>query len=132
MKCKVVLADDEPSILHQVHALLDQDFEVVRAVGDGPSLVEAVDECLPDVVVTDISMPRMDGLEATREILRRRPEVPVVILSVHDESAYVEAAFEAGARAYVVKRCAGSDLAPAVRSALSGQTFTSSILSEGE
>jgi DNA-binding NarL/FixJ family response regulator len=127
---KVIVADDDPCVLDQLQGLLDDDFEILKVVVDGQALIDAVAVSPPDVVVSDITMPRVDGLQAARELARRWPRLPVVILSVHDEAAYVDAAAEVGAVGYVVKRRAGSDLIPAIRSALSGQRYISPALDE--
>ena len=127
----LIVADDDPEVLNQLQALLVDEFEILGAVADGQALIDAVERLSPDAVVTDITMPVMNGLQATRELMRRRSLLPVIILSVHDDAAYVEAASDAGALAFVVKRCASSDLVPAIRSALSGKHYMSPVLTDG-
>jgi DNA-binding NarL/FixJ family response regulator len=128
---RVIVADDDPDVLAQLQILLEAACEVVAAMGDGQSLVNEVERLRPDVVIADITMPGMDGLKATEELARRSPDIPVVILSVHDQEPYVQAARDAGAVAYVVKRRASSDLLPAIRSALFGEPYVSPGLRDG-
>ena len=129
---RVIVADDDPLVRGQLQALLESEFDVLAAVADGRSLIQAAGNLLPDIVVVDITMPGMTGFEATRELLRSRSSLLVVIVSVHDEAAYVEAARDAGALGYVVKRHASSNLVPAIRRVLLGERYTSPALAEGE
>ncbi len=126
-RLRLVIADDDPAILDQVAQILSR-FEVVARARNGRVLVEAVDRTEPDIVVTDLSMPVMNGIEATRGIVRARPRVKVVILSVHDDPYYVDAAFEAGASAYVLKIDASRELLAAVDSVWSGGIYRSERL----
>jgi DNA-binding NarL/FixJ family response regulator len=91
---------------------------VVARAADGIECVEAVRRLSPSVVVTDVSMPRMNGIEATRLIKKHCPAVKVIVLSVHDDPAFIEAAFEAGASGYVLKLQAFQDLVPAIENVL--------------
>ena len=122
---RVVLADDHREMLVRVTALLASEFTVVGAVGDGETLLDAEADLRPDVLVIDITMPGISGLEAAALVRRRGSQVPIVFLSVHEEPEFVVAARQAGALGYVSKVRLASDLIPAVRAALDGRRFVS-------
>lgn len=123
-KIRILLADDNPGLRAEVQRNLGREFEVVAAVADGQALLEAFDRFKPDVVVTDISMPVVDGFKAAAE-LRRRGKPPVVFLTVHEDGAFFEEAKALGALGYVLKRSPPSVLATAIRSAYEGHFFLS-------
>jgi len=125
-RVRIVIADDEPLILDQISGLLETRFEVVARAGNGHELLQRVKRFKPAVVVTDITMPELDGIEAARRITKTSPSVKVVILSVYADGGFVEAAFDAGASAYVVKLSAFTELVPAIDSILAGQSYCSS------
>jgi len=122
---RVVLADDHREMLVRITALLASEFTVVGAVGDGEALLDAEADLRPDVLVIDITMPGISGLEAAALMRRRGSQVPIVFLSVHEEPEFVLAARQAGALGYVSKAHLGSDLIPAVLAALDGRSFVS-------
>lgn len=111
---RVLLAEDHPSTTLLLQELLASEFEVIGAVKDGQALVSACAALLPDVVVTDISMPVMDGIAATREILDRDPSARVVFVTVHDDAGLVRCGLAAGGLGFVPKSNAGDELVPAV------------------
>src|SRR5262245_29963263 len=117
-RARVLLADDHADVAEQLRAILEAEFDVVATVQDGLALVAAADSLTPDVVVTDITMPGMDGLTATAEIVRKRPGARVVLVSIHAEPGIQRQGLAAGALGYVVKFTADHDLVPAVRAAL--------------
>jgi DNA-binding NarL/FixJ family response regulator len=121
-RLKILLADDNPALLRELQRALDKEFEIVSTVADGRALLEECDRLHPEVIVTDISMPVMDGFEAAAK-LRRRGTAKVVFLTVHEEHAFVEEARALGAMGYVLKRSRPSVLADAIRSASDGQFF---------
>ena len=123
---RVLIADDHDALLQRVSALLAREFEVIGAVHDGAQLVAAEAALEPDVLIVDISMPGMSGLEATSRIRRRGSHAAVVCLTAHAECDIVEAAIQAGALGYVVKTSLVHDLVPAIRAALEGRQFISS------
>jgi DNA-binding NarL/FixJ family response regulator len=127
-RARVLLADDHPENAALLRELLQLEFEVVAQVDDGASLVDAAAVLSPDVIVCDISMPRMDGIEAAHTILRRDPGARIVFVSVHNEPWLVSRGLAAGAMGYVLKLSAGDDLLPAVRAALRGQRHVSGSL----
>ena len=127
---RLVLADDHPETRALLHGLLDSDFDVVGLVEDGLALVRAAELLQPDVVVTDIAMPGLDGISAAVRVLRTHPETRVVFVSVHTERWFVRSGMAAGGLGYVLKLAAGEDLIPAVRAALLGQVHISKSLRE--
>jgi DNA-binding NarL/FixJ family response regulator len=129
-RARVLLADDHLAVLDDLRVLLESDFEVVAAVGDGHALLSAVEALAPDVIVTDIAMPGLDGITAAGEILRRSPGARIVFVTVHDEAEMVQKGFATGALGYVVKVAAGDDLVPAIRAALRGKQYVSAIASQ--
>ena len=124
-QARIIIADDHPGVLEDVRDLLEPEFDVVRAVRDGELLVSAVDELKPDVVITDVSMPRLSGIEAARRIVQKDSRSRIILLTVHDDAAMVAQGLAAGARGYVIKEKAGRDLADAVRSVLQGNRYVS-------
>jgi DNA-binding NarL/FixJ family response regulator len=123
MTIRVVLADDHPMYRYGLTAILEQAeaIDVVASVGDGAELVSAVREFAPDVVLTDLSMPRFDGVAAITQLLRVQPELPILVLTMHEDDAHVFAALRAGARGYLVKGSDGSEIVRAVYSVAAGE-----------
>jgi DNA-binding NarL/FixJ family response regulator len=120
---RVLLADDHPLVRQGLRAVFDivDDLEVVGEVSDGRAAVRSVLELAPDVVVMDLQMPGLHGIEATREILARRPGTAVLVLTMFEDDDTVFAAVRAGALGYIVKGADGLDIIAAVRAAASGQ-----------
>jgi DNA-binding NarL/FixJ family response regulator len=125
MAIDVLLVDDHGVLRDGVQRLLEAnaDIKVVAAVDDGREAVEKAAALQPDVVVMDISMPHMNGLEATRRIAERAPATAVAILSMHSSREMVREAFAAGARGYVLKESAGGEIVRAVRTVAAGRRF---------
>ena len=121
----VLLADDDKAFLGRVRALLESQFEVVGTVEDGQSLLTAVAKLQPDVVVTDISMPGLNGFQAARLIKKGHPSVRIVFLTVNEESVAAIEARALGIGGYVIKRSAASDLIPAIQEVLRGRAYVS-------
>jgi len=121
-----VIADDDPLVRDQIGSILETHFDVVARAENGRELLKLVEKHSPSVVVTDITMPEMDGIEASRRIAKKFPAVKVVVLSVHDDSAMVEGSFEAGAAGFVSKIAASNELIPAIESVLKGRLYRSS------
>jgi NarL family two-component system response regulator LiaR len=124
---KVLLVDDHQMMRDGLRATLarEPDVEVVGEAGDGHAAITAARALHPDVVVMDISMPGLNGLEATRHILAESPGIKVVALSMHSDRRYVHAAFEAGATGYLLKNSASDELVRALRAAGRGQHYVS-------
>jgi DNA-binding NarL/FixJ family response regulator len=125
LKARVLLADDHPIVLNGLVRVLDQqpDFEVVAQAQDGAEAVERVLSEDIDLAILDVSMPRMTGLQAAREITHRKPEVRVLILSMHENEEYFFEALASGASGYVLKTAVDRDLVEACRAAMRGEPF---------
>jgi DNA-binding NarL/FixJ family response regulator len=123
----VLIADDHGIVRSGLRMLLDRqtDINVVGEADDGVEALELAQAAHPDVAVLDVSMPRMTGLQAAREIVSYAPETRVLLLSMHDDERYFFEGLEAGAAGYVLKRAADTDLIDAVRTVATGQTFLS-------
>jgi DNA-binding NarL/FixJ family response regulator len=117
----IVIADDHPLVLNEVANFLEPHYDVVARAANGRELVNAVAQHSPDLVVADVAMPEMNGIDATREITSEHPNIKVVLLSGYDDPALVEAAFQAGASAYVSKMHAATELLPAIEKALANR-----------
>jgi DNA-binding NarL/FixJ family response regulator len=126
-RATVVLAEDHPRIAEQLCKLLGEEFDVLAVATSGDALVKAVRRLRPDAVVTDISMPGMDGMEAARELLRDLPDLPVIFITVHDDITLARAALSIG-KGYVLKASAGDELVEALRHVLDGGHFLSPAL----
>lgn len=124
-RVRVLLAEDRPAMAKQLSAILSQEFEVIGTVEDGLSLVSAARQMAPDVVVTDISMPGLDGIEAAEQLRRDSASLSVVFITVHSDPQLVERAMTLGKCGYVLKSVAGDDLLLAVRTVVSGGSFVS-------
>jgi DNA-binding NarL/FixJ family response regulator len=122
---RVLLADDHAATMRLWRALLEPEFEVIGTVSDGESLVEAADELDPDVIVTDIAMPRMSGIVAAEVILRRHPAARIVFATVHADRTMLRTGLAVGALGYVLKVRANDDLVAAIRAALKGDLHIS-------
>jgi DNA-binding NarL/FixJ family response regulator len=129
-RARVLLADDHAAVLEDLRALVESEFDVVGSVGDGHALFGAVEGLSPDVVVTDINMPGLDGIAAATKILRQRPDTRIIFVTVHGESEMVRRGLETGALGYVVKMSAGNDLLPAINAALQGKRYVSETIGE--
>lgn len=125
LKAKILLADDHAVVRRGLRLVLDAepDLEVVAEVGDGSDAVERALAEDVDLAVLDVTMPRLTGLQAAHELSKRRPELKVLILSMHDNEQYLFQALRAGASGYVLKTAADRDLVEACRSAMRGEPF---------
>lgn len=122
-KPRIVIADDHQVLADLLRGLLESDFEVVAVVADGRELVAAARQHRPDVIVADISMPSLNGIEAVVHLRELGVEAKVVFLTMHRDVAYARLALDAGASGFVLKHSAASELVTAVREALRGQTY---------
>jgi two-component system response regulator NreC len=129
---RILIADDHDVVCAGVRLLIEKEsgWEVCGEAGDGREAVALAEKCQPDVVVLDLTMPGLNGLEAARQIKRRLPEVEVVMLTAHDNEDLVHQVFEVGARSYVLKTEAAKHLIPALRSAYAHKPFFTSKVSE--
>ncbi|MBP1602015.1 MAG: two component transcriptional regulator, LuxR family [Acidobacteria bacterium] len=120
---RVLLADDHLLVAEGLKSLLSTEFELVGVVEDGRALVEAARKLRPDVIVADITMPHLNGIDALAQLKQDDEQVRVVFLTMHPEVAYARRALEAGALGYVLKHSAPSELIAAIRAALDGKTW---------
>ena len=122
-RATVLIADDHTIVIEGLVSLLKDRFDVVGAVGDGSRLLDEAARLRPDVVVTDISMPGANGLEALGRLKAARAEVKVVVLTMHADAELATEALRAGASGYVVKQSAGAELVLAIDEALRGRVY---------
>ena len=122
-KPRVLLADDHRMVTEGLKGILEEEFELVGIVEDGRAMIDAARKLRPDVIVADISMPHLNGIDALAHLKRENPDVRVVFLTMHRDAAYARRALEAGASGFVLKHSAPAELVLAVRAALQGRTF---------
>jgi DNA-binding NarL/FixJ family response regulator len=124
---RILLADDHTMVRDGLRALLQgqQGLEIVAEAADGRECIQLAEEHTPDVVMMDITMPRMNGIEATRRILADRPSTGIVILSMHQDESYVLQSLNAGAKGYLLKDSPREDIVEAIRAAAQGRPFLS-------
>jgi DNA-binding NarL/FixJ family response regulator len=127
-RARVLLADDHRMVTEGLKSLLADDFELVGIVEDGRALLAAAKKLCPDVIVADISMPQLNGIEALQQLKKHNPDVKVVFLTMHQDRAYARRALQAGAAGFVVKHSASDELVMAIHAALKGQTFITPAL----
>jgi DNA-binding NarL/FixJ family response regulator len=122
MAIRLLLVDDDTGFRATLRQLLEQraDVEVLGEAGNGEEAVQLANDLHPDVVLMDLAMPRMNGVEATRQLKTRRPDLAVIILTVHDEDVYRRTALAAGATAFLEKKMLGVDLWPTLARILKG------------
>jgi|HubBroStandDraft_2_1064218.scaffolds.fasta_scaffold122194_2 DNA-binding NarL/FixJ family response regulator len=125
---RVLLADDHLQLLGELRLQLGREFEVVGAVENGEEAVHAALRLSPDVLVLDIAMPVMNGFQAAARLRDLKCKTKIVILTTYEDHEYIDAAFSAGASAYVAKRHFGTDLVMAIRQVVYGNTFVSPSL----
>jgi len=126
---RVLLADDHPIVLEGLRHLLEPGFDIVGEAANGRALVAAARKLRPDVIVADISMPLLNGIEAARQIRKLNRKVKIVFLTMHSDPAYAVAALCAGGSGYVLKRSAAAELLEAIRESLSGRIYVSRSIS---
>jgi len=133
MPIKILLADDHAIVRHGLLQSLqkEKDMQVIGQAENGISTVEMVRELLPDVVIMDISMPDLNGMEATRQIVRDFSGVKVIALSMHSAKKFITEMFKAGAAAYLLKNSSFEELAEAIRTVMSGKSYISPEISSG-
>ena len=125
MKLRILVADDNVRFLRKMASLLEAEFEIVAMVENGCAAVESAQRCHPDVIVLDLEMPGLNGIDVTRKLITLWPNVKTIICSVETDPDIVEAALKAGALGYVFKYRIETDLVPAVNSVANGERFVS-------
>ena len=128
-RARILIADDHNLIAELCKNLLEKDFDVVGVVNDGYALLRAAAELKPDVIVLDIAMPMLNGLEAGRRIKKRLPAIKLVYLTMSPDKDLAAEAFTRGASAYLLKTCAASEIVSAVGQALRGKKYLSKSMS---
>jgi DNA-binding NarL/FixJ family response regulator len=127
----VLLADDHAIVVEGLRRVLEPDFEVVGVVADGLALVKAAEKIRPDVIVVDVSMPHLNGIDAARQIRATNQRTKIVFLSMHPDVVYASEALQAGGSAYVLKSSAGVEILTAIRETLRGGTFVTPAIDKG-
>lgn len=127
-KTRVLLADDHQIVLEGLKSLLEPEFELVGTVTDGRALVNEALKLNPDVIVVDISMPLLNGIEAVRQIRKTEERIKVVFLTMHPDASYAAMAFDAGASGYVLKNSASRELITAIGEAMKGRTYVTPMI----
>ena len=125
---RVLLADDHRMVAEGLKTLLSPEFELLEVVEDGRALIAAARKLRPDVIVADITMPHLNGIDALAPLKKEHPGVKVVFLTMHQDVAYARRALEAGAMGFVLKHSAPAELITAIRAALNGQTYITPAL----
>ena len=125
MRARVLLADDNESILEDMEDLLSSDFEIVGKVRDGLAAVEAATRLLPDLIITDLSMPRLTGMELGRIVLDAKSDIRIVLVTMHLDWDILKRALRTGILGFVDKLSAEKELVPASHAALRGEVFIS-------
>ena len=132
MSIRVILADDHTILRHGLSKLIQQqeDMEVIAQAGDGHSTVELTRDLSPDIVIMDIGMPDLNGIDATQQIIRDFPKVKVIGLSMHSGKKFVIEMLKAGASGYLLKDCAFEELIIAIKTVASGKVYLSPTISD--
>jgi DNA-binding NarL/FixJ family response regulator len=124
---RLLLADDHDLLVDALRHLLEREFSVLRGVSDGEALVDAAVELRPDIVLCDVSMPRLSGLQAVQRIRQALPQVHCIVLTMHDDPALAAEAFRVGASAYILKSTPAAELLRAIRTVLAGDSYPSRV-----
>jgi DNA-binding NarL/FixJ family response regulator len=127
---RILLADDHRMVAEGLKSLLAAEFELIGTVEDGRALVEAAKKLRPDVIVADITMPHLNGIDALAQLKKDNPNIRVVFLTMHQDAVYARRALEAGASGYVLKHSAPAELVMAIGAALEGKTFITPSLTD--
>lgn len=128
--CRVLLADDHVLVAEGIQKLLEPEFELVGIVADGRSLVASAAKLQPDIAVVDISLPLLNGLDASQQVKKTNPNIKIIVLTMHSEPNFVTQAFRVGVSGYVLKQSVGSELVQAIREVMKGRTFVSPMVTQ--
>ncbi|MBL8075740.1 MAG: response regulator transcription factor [Nitrospira sp.] len=129
-KPRVLLADDHTFVLEGFKKLLEDHCQLVGAVEDGRTLIETTLNLQPDLVILDISMPRLNGIEAAKKLKKQAPAVKLIFVTMHADMAYIDAAFRAGASGYLLKRSAATELMQAVQSVMNDKFYMTPLITK--
>jgi DNA-binding NarL/FixJ family response regulator len=128
---RVLLADDHDIVIEGLRRVLNHpEIEIVGAVNDGRSLLRAAKDVHPDIIVTDVTMPLLNGIDATRQIRESDPDVKIIFLTMHPDVSFATEALAAGGSGYVLKNSAGDELLTAIREAMNGRTYVTKSIAE--
>src|ERR1051326_2064315 len=127
-RLRVLLGDDHVLLLEGVRTLLEADFDIVGAFNHGRDLLEAAVILQPDAILLDITMPQLNGIDATRQLRKLVPQSKIIIVTMHADPEYVHEAFRAGASAYVLKQSAVSELVTAIETVFQGSTYITPLI----
>ena len=128
---RLLLADDHTLVLEGFRKLLESDFDLVGTVEDGRALLAAAPRLRPDVILLDISMPLLNGIDAARQLRKTLPSAKIIFLTMHADPGYVTEAFRVGARGYLLKRSAASELVRAIHEVLNGRYYVTPLVTKG-
>src|SRR5215468_1575475 len=129
-KPRVLLADDHTIVADGLRSLLEGEFEFVGTVGDGRALLDAAQKLKPDVIVADISMPLLNGLDAARHLKRVGATAKIIFLTMHAEPQFAAEAFRAGASGYLLKSSAGEELITAIHEVVKGRAYVTPLITK--
>src|ERR1700686_3678912 len=129
-KTRALIAEDHTLMAEGLRKLLECEFESVQTVANGRQLLDVAAAWMPDIVLLDIGMPLLNGIEATRRLSKLSPATKVVTVTPHNEPQYVVEAFRAGAAGFVLKRCALSELVVAIQQVLGGHTYVTPLVAD--
>jgi PAS domain S-box-containing protein len=129
-RSRIIVADDSEDMLNLLKDILEPEFEVVATVWDGRDLLQAVDNLKPDVIIADINMPEMSGIEATRRIVEEDPGAKIILLTIHSDRTIAEEGISAGAKGYVSKLAADRELGPAINDVIQGRIYISPLVKQ--
>ena len=126
----VLLADDHRMVAEGLRALLEPEFELVGIAEDGPALLEKAEQLKPDIIIADITMPSLNGIDAVERLKKNGSQAKVIFLTMHHDAMYAHRAFESGASGFVLKHSASDELLIAIREVLKGRTYVTPIIAE--
>jgi DNA-binding NarL/FixJ family response regulator len=129
-KPRILLADDHALVIEGFRRILEGHYELIGMVGDGRAVLEAAKTLQPDIVILDVSMPLLNGIDAAAQLKKICPKAKVIIVTMHADTDYVRSAFEAGASAYVLKRSAVDELEQAIRAVLAGHSYITPLITK--
>ena len=130
VKPRVLLADDHSLVLEGFRRILEDQCELVGMVEDGRALLEAAQKVKPDIVILDVSMPLLNGIDAATQLKKVQPSVKVIFVTMHADADYVRSAFEAGASGYLLKRSAVDELEQAIRAVWAGHSYITPLIAK--
>jgi DNA-binding NarL/FixJ family response regulator len=125
---RLVLADDHQLLVDGIRKLLEPEFQLVETVGDGRAAIAAYERLLPDILLVDVGLPLLNGIEAARQLRRVAPRARIIFVTMQTDRVYVEEAFRAGGSGYVLKQAAGSELVEAIHTVLRGRFYVSPMI----